>query len=148
MQRYNMLRLCISAFVVSNDGGMGMGSEKVRVFHTLRGEALETRYTPYGSVGKLFSGEGIEAVWVCKQNEAVDPGWFSQSTVDLILVVQGQLRVEFEQQPPDDQILEPGDLLILPRKTRCRAYRWPRNRKEATVFLAVYPVGPGSPQHQ
>ena len=124
-----------------------MEGEKARVFHILRSEALETRQTPYGSVGQLFRGEGIEAVWVCKQDEAIDPGWFSQSTVDLILVLQGQLRVEFEEQPAAPQILDPGDLLIVPSNTRCCAYRWPRERKEATVFVAVYPVGANSCPH-
>ncbi|HET7089860.1 MAG TPA: hypothetical protein VFL17_14580 [Anaerolineae bacterium] len=119
-----------------------MGSEHrdPQVFRILCGDAVETRHTPYGSVGTVFSGEGIEAVWVSKQDEAIEPGWFSQSTVDLILVVQGQLHVEFERPDLAPRVLEPGNLLVLPANTRCRAYRWPRDRKEATVFLAVYPV--------
>lgn len=111
-----------------------------RIFHILQREALEIKTTPYGCVGGVFSGEGIEAVWVSKQDEAIDREWFSQSKVDLIIVLQGQLRVEFEQQDLVPQVLHPGDLLILPSDTRCRAYRWPRDLKEATVFLAVYPA--------
>lgn len=110
------------------------------VFRVLRGDALETKQQPTGSVGRVFSGEGIEAAWVCKQEEAIDPGWFSQPMVDLIVVLQGQLRVEFEQEDLSPLVLDPGDLLVLPPDTRCRAYRWPRDRKEGTVFLAVYPV--------
>lgn len=109
------------------------------VFCILRGDALETNQRPTGTVGRVFSGEGIEAVWVSKQNEAMDPGWFSQPMVDLIVVLQGQLRVEFEREVLAPLVLDPGDLLVLPPDTRCRAYRWPRDRKEATVFLAVYP---------
>lgn len=111
-----------------------------RVFRILREDALEIKLTPFGSVGKVFSGEGIEAVWVSKRDEAVDPDWFSQPMVDLIILVQGQLRVEFEQEDQAPLVLDPGDLLVLPPDTRCRAYHWPRDRKEATVFLAVYPV--------
>jgi hypothetical protein len=118
----------------------------VRVFHVLDGEAHNVRETPYGSVGELFSGSGIEMVWVRKQNEEIDPGWFSQSTVDLILVMKGQLRFEFEDEKEADKILKQGDLLVLPPNTHCRAYRWPRESEEGTIFLASYPTNgrPGS----
>ncbi len=119
---------------------MGNAEGKPRIFRILRQNALEIKNTPFGSVGKLFSGERIEAVWVRKQNEDIDPDWFSQPVVDLILVVQGKLKVEFERSDLSSQVLEPGDLLILPANTRCRAYRWPRDAEEATVFIAVYPV--------
>jgi hypothetical protein len=112
----------------------------LRVFRLLDGEALEVRYSPTGNVGTIFSGEGIEAVWVCKQGEDIDPEWYSQRTVDLLVVMQGQLRVEFERQDLGPLILNPGDLLVLPASTRCRAYRWPRERREAAIFLAVYPT--------
>jgi hypothetical protein len=68
-----------------------------RIFNLLNDEALEISFSPYGSVGRLFTGEGLEAVWVKKDAEEVDPGWFEQPVVDLILVVQGQLKVEFER---------------------------------------------------
>ncbi len=112
-----------------------------RVFRIPREEALEIRQSPFGSVGTVFRGEGIEAVWVRKQGEAVDPDWFSQPATDLLLVVEGKLRVEFERPDLAPQVLEPGDLLVLPPDTRCRGYRWPRDTEGATVFLAVYPIG-------
>jgi hypothetical protein len=43
-------------------------------------------------------------------NETIDPGWFSQSTVDHILVVEGKLKVEFERHDQLPAVLEPGDL--------------------------------------
>ena len=113
---------------------------KPRVFRLLQGDALDVKHTPFGSVGRVFRGEGVEAVWVSKKDEAVDPDWFAQSSVDLIVVVQGELRVDFEERSFPSQVLRIGDLLVLPSNTRCRAYRWPRDRKEPTVFLAVYPV--------
>jgi hypothetical protein len=119
---------------------MGGEHRDPQVFRILCGDAVETRHTPYGSVGTVFSGEGIEAVWVSKQDEVVESGWFSQSKVDLLLVIQGELYVEFERSDLAARVLASGDLLILPANTRCRAYRWPRDRKEATVFLAAYPA--------
>lgn len=115
-----------------------------RMFRVLEREALQVRATPYGSVGTLLTGPGLEVVWVAKQAEDVDPGWFSQSTTDVLFVVQGQLRVEFADAVPDDMVMAPGDLLVLPPGTRCRAYRWPRDAAQATVFLAAYSPDPGS----
>jgi hypothetical protein len=66
------------------------------IVNVLRGEAGSTRVTPYGVVGTVYSGQGIEAVWVSKRGEQVDPGWFVPDTVDLILLREGHLRVEFE----------------------------------------------------
>lgn len=48
-----------------------------RIFHISSYEALEIQHSSFGSVGKLFRGEGIEAVWVKKEAEAIDPDWFS-----------------------------------------------------------------------
>ena len=114
-------------------------TRRIRVFHVLEGDALQIKSTPYGHVGRLYGDERIEAVWVRKQEEAINPEWFSQSTVDLILVMQGQLNVEFEGETKD-RLLRQGDLLVLPGDTRCKAYRWPRESEEAAIFLAVYPV--------
>ena len=114
--------------------------QELHVFRLLQGEALDIHHSPTGRVGRVFRGEGLEAVWVAKQQEVIDSAWFSQPTVDLLIILQGQLWVEFEQELQSPVVLEPGDLLALPPNTRCRAYRWPRDRQEATIFLAVYPV--------
>jgi hypothetical protein len=113
--------------------------EAPHVFDVLDGEATRTRQSAFGAVGELYSGEGIELVWVSKQDEEIDPAWFSAETVDLLLVLQGRLRVEFEDEF-DEITLEPGQLLVLPAGTRCRAYRWPRQAAEATVFVAASPA--------
>jgi hypothetical protein len=57
----------------------------------------------------------------------------------VILVVQGQLRCEFADAGLAARVLDAGDCLVLPATTRCRAYRWPRDSHEATVFVAMYP---------
>jgi len=112
-----------------------------QVFHILREEALDLRHSPTGRVGQVYRGEGLEVVWVAKQEEVIDAAWFAQPTVDLLIVLQGRLRVEFEEETRAPLVLEPGDLLKLPANTRCRAYRWPRDQQEATIFVAVYPTG-------
>ncbi len=114
--------------------------QEPQVFHLLQREALDIHDSPTGQVGRVFCGEGLEAVWVAKQQEVIDEAWFSQPTVDMLIILQGQLRVEFEQELQSSMVLGPGDLLVLPPHTRCRAYRWPRDRQEATIFLAAYPV--------
>jgi hypothetical protein len=121
----------------------------VQVLNVLRGEASEIRSTPFGDVGKVFSGEGIELVWVSKLGEPVDENWFSSPYVDLILVIQGQLKCEFESPAEPDRVLGVGEAIVLPAGVRCRAYRWPRDAAEATVFVAAYPVrgGAAAPAH-
>ncbi|HTZ28734.1 MAG TPA: hypothetical protein VMC83_32340 [Streptosporangiaceae bacterium] len=73
----------------------------------------------------------------CKQDEDIDPGWFSQLDTDVLCVVAGQLRVEFKAEPSTTLTLRQGDVLVLPPDTACRAYRWPRDSEQAAVFLAV-----------
>ena len=119
---------------------MNRANDKPQLFHILREDALETRHSTFGTVGKVFRGDGVEAVWVKKQNEEIDPAWFSQPMVDLMLVVSGKLKIEFERSDLSPSVLEPGDLLVLPPDTRCRAYHWPRDIEEPTTFFAVYPV--------
>jgi len=118
----------------------GPPTRLAELFNVLRGEAIETRRSPFGDVGPVFSGEGIELVWVSKLGEPVDPDWFEADQVDIILVVQGRLKVEFESPEQGDRVLEIGDVLVLPAGVRCRAYRWPRDAEEATVFVAAYPT--------
>ena len=118
----------------------GSGEPVPQVFNVLRGEAVERRSTPFGEVGTVFSGSGLELVWVSKQAEAIDEDWFCSGDVDLLLVVQGRLKVEFEAAGLADRVLSVGDVLVLPPGERCRAYRWPREAEAATVFVAAYPV--------
>jgi uncharacterized protein YjlB len=121
------------------------GEPGLHVFNVLRGQASQVRSTPFGDVGTIFSGHGIEMVWVSKLAEPIDPGWFSSGEIDLILVIQGQLRFEFESPSQPDRVLSVGDVLVLPAGARCRAYRWPRDASEATVFVAAYPAGQNRP---
>ncbi len=107
----------------------------------LRKEAAGVRTTPFGEVGTIFSDGALEVVWVSKQGEAVDPDWFEQDQTDVLAVIHGELKVEFESPSLEDAVLGTGEVLVLPAGCRCRAYRWPRDATEATVFLAAYRLG-------
>jgi mannose-6-phosphate isomerase-like protein (cupin superfamily) len=109
-----------------------------RFLDVIHGDAETVRDTPYGQVGTIYSDRAIEMVWVSKQGEAIDPGWVCQDFVDLLVVLQGRLKVEFQSES-SGRIMKPGEVMVLPPRTRCRAYRWPRNATKATIFLAVYP---------
>ena len=113
------------------------------IVRVLRGEGADLHSSPTGSVGRIYRGSGFEVVWVRKQAEAIDPAWFSQPMVDVLLVLQGKLRVEF-QRPRRAKVIGPGDVLVLPPGRRCRAYRWPRTARRATIFVAVYPLRAGA----
>lgn len=113
----------------------------VRVVNVLSGEASHVRPTPFGDVGTVFSSPDMEVVWVSKIGEPVDEHWFSSHDPDVILVVQGQLKFEFEDPAEADRVLGVGDVLTLPARTRCRAYSWPRHAGQPAVFVAAYPAG-------
>lgn len=112
-----------------------------QIFRTLRREAVRWRRSATGEVGQLFRGDGIEMVCVVKQGEKIDPGWFSSARPDLIVVIDGQLCIEFDDPGRTSRVLRRGDVVVLPPRTRCRAYRWPRSSRGAAVFIAVYPCG-------
>jgi hypothetical protein len=89
-------------------------------------------------VGLLHSGDGIEVVWVSKAAENIDHRWFRYPRIDVLVILQGRLRVDFREARSPSRILGPGDVLLLTAGTACRAYRWPRSAQRPTVFLAVY----------
>lgn len=60
-----------------------------RAFSVLDREAHEVRETPYGSVGVLHEGSDLNAWWIWKEHEDVDPEWTTFSREDFLFVVQG-----------------------------------------------------------
>jgi uncharacterized protein len=108
------------------------------VYNVLGGEASHIRTTPFGDVGTVFSGQHMEFVWVSKHGEPIDENWFRMKEVDLIMVVQGQLKLEFDSPAARDRVLSVGEVLVLPADARCRAFRWPRDSDHTTIFIAAY----------
>ncbi len=115
-------------------------SEFPEVFRVPLKEALEVQTSRTGDVGRLFTGEGLEAEWVYKKQEDVDADWFCYPSVDLLVVIEGQLKVEFERNGLEPRLLNPGDVLVVPPNTRCRAFRWPPESPDAAIFVAVHPA--------
>lgn len=97
-------------------------------------QALATRETPYGSVGVVHDGPELQAWWIAKDDEAIDPRWSAMPRDDLIYVIEGTLRLELEGEDPRD--LAAGDCVVIPAGRRFRGYRWPRDG-EPCLFLAV-----------
>jgi uncharacterized protein len=112
----------------------------LEVFNVLAGEASHVRSTPFGDVGTVLSGKRMEFVWVSKHGEPADDSWFSMKEVDLIMVIQGQLKLEFDAPGQRDRVLGVGEVLVLPADARCRISRWPRESDQATIFVAAYPT--------
>jgi mannose-6-phosphate isomerase-like protein (cupin superfamily) len=112
---------------------------EIRQFNVFNGEAPDVRMTPYGPVGTMVDDHGVEVVWVVKQDEAIDPEWYSQEQLDVLYVVRGMLRIEFADDISATRTLKEGELLAIPPGTRCRAYRWPRESRERVIFLAITP---------
>jgi len=115
-------------------------SAALQVFNVLAGEASHVRPTPFGDVGTVLSGNSMEFVWVSKYGEPADDSWFSMKEVDLIMVIQGQLKLEFDTPGQRDRVLSVGEVLVLPADARCRMSRWPRESDQATIFVAAYPT--------
>ena len=101
-------------------------------------ETLERRETPYGSVGVVHDGADLQAWWIWKDDEAIDPEWNALEREDLLYVIEGTLRLELEGEPPRD--LTPGECFVIPAGRRFRGYRWPRDGAPC-LFLAVTPTG-------
>jgi uncharacterized protein len=115
-------------------------NEALEVFNVLAGEASHVRPTPFGDVGTVLSGERMEFVWVSKHGEPADDSWFSMKEVELIMVIKGQLKLEFDAPGQRDRVLSVGEVLVLPADARCRISRWPRESDQATIFVAAYPT--------
>ena len=94
--------------------------------------------SPYGTVGVIHSGPDLEAWWIWKFDEEVEPTFAVMDKEDLLYVVRGSLRLELQGR--ETQELGPGQTFVIPAGTPFRGYRWPREG-EPCLFLAVAPAG-------
>jgi mannose-6-phosphate isomerase-like protein (cupin superfamily) len=101
--------------------------------------SMSARQTPYGSVEELHAGADLEAWWILKDDEEIDPGRAVMDRDDLLYVTEGSLRLELEGREPF--VLHAGELFVIPAGTPFRGYRWPRESGEHCRFLAVAPAG-------
>jgi mannose-6-phosphate isomerase-like protein (cupin superfamily) len=88
----------------------------------------------YGSVGVVHDGPDLQAWWIWKDGEEIDPQWSELPREDLLYVIEGTLRLELEGEDPRD--LTAGECFVIPAGRRFRGYRWPRDGQPC-LFLAV-----------
>jgi mannose-6-phosphate isomerase-like protein (cupin superfamily) len=88
----------------------------------------------YGSVGVVHYGPDLQAWWIWKDGEEIDPQWSELPREDLLYVIEGTLRLELEGEDPRD--LTAGECFVIPAGRRFRGYRWPRDGQPC-LFLAV-----------
>ncbi|HEU5215733.1 MAG TPA: cupin domain-containing protein [Gaiellaceae bacterium] len=101
-------------------------------------EALSVAVTPYGATGVVHSGADLEAWWIWKDDEDVEPTSAVMDSEDLLYVISGSLRLELEGQ--ESRVIRRGEAFVIPARTPFRGYRWPRDG-EPCLFLAVAPAG-------
>lgn len=101
-------------------------------------QAQSQEDSPFGAVGVVHAGPDLEAWWIWKDQEEVEPTLSVMDRDDLLYVIRGSLRLELEGRDP--LVIGPGELFVIPAGVPFRGYRWPRDG-EPCQFLAVAPAG-------
>ena len=73
-------------------------------------QALSQEDSPYGTVGVLHAGPELEAWWIWKDGEEVEPVLSVLDRDDLLYVVHGSLGLELEGADP--VVLCAGELFV------------------------------------
>jgi len=110
----------------------------------LSGEGLTYSETPYGRVAVVASLPGFRAAWIYKDQEFIDPSLDVKYVDDLIVMLEGGLKLELRGDEPQDIELRPGDAFVIPAGVPFRGYRYPRDQAQPTIFLGIYPHEEGS----
>jgi len=110
------------------------------VFDVIDREAPEIRESPYGSVGVLHVGRDLKAWWIWKDREEIEPTWKIFSREDFLYVIQGQLKLEFRDEPERSVVLGRGESFVIPPGAAFRGYRFPCDSEEPCLFVAVSPA--------
>jgi mannose-6-phosphate isomerase-like protein (cupin superfamily) len=101
-------------------------------------QALSREDSPFGAVGVVHAGSDLQAWWILKDDEEVEPSLSVMDREDLLYVVRGSLRLELEGHEPF--VLSAGQVFVIQARTPFRGSRWPRDG-EPCQFLAVAPAG-------
>jgi mannose-6-phosphate isomerase-like protein (cupin superfamily) len=100
-------------------------------------EASSVKLSPYGSVGVVHSGADLEAWWIWKAGEEVEPTQAVVDREDLLYIIKGSLRLNLDG--GESHVLHAGEAFVIPAGTPFRGYRWPRDGAPC-LFLAVAPA--------
>lgn len=101
-------------------------------------QALATKASRFGTVGTVHSGRDLDAWWIWKDAEEMEPTMAVMDHDDLLYVVRGALRLELAED--EGHVISAGEVFVIPAGTAFRGYRWPRDG-EPCLFLAVAPAG-------
>lgn len=101
-------------------------------------DALAIEESPYGAVGVIHCGDDLNAWWIWKDEEVVEPACAVMNRDDLLYVIQGSLRLELHG--GESRVIGAGQMYVIQANTPFRGYRWPRDG-EPCLFLAVAPAG-------
>lgn len=101
---------------------------------------MAVRQTAYGSVEHVHAGADLEAWWIFKEDEEIEPGPAVMDCDDLLYIAEGSLRLELDDRAPF--VLHAGELFVIPAGTQFRGYSWPRAGGGRCRFLAVSRAGP------
>ena len=104
----------------------------------LSGDGINWRESQYGRGAVVATQPGFEIFWIHKDQEAVDPSLLTMEVDDVLIVLQGELKLELRGDEPQDIVLGPGDMFTIPARVPFRGYRYPRDQVGPTVFIAVY----------
>lgn len=100
-------------------------------------EASSVELSPYGSVGVVHAGADLEAWWIWKEDEELEPTRAVVDREDLLYVIKGSLCLELDG--GESHVLHAGEAFVIPAGKPFRGYRWPRDGAPC-LFLAVAPA--------
>lgn len=100
-------------------------------------EGSSVEASPFGSVGVVHAGPDLEAWWIWKDGEDVEPTPAVMDREDLLCVIEGSLRLE---SAGESRVVRQGEVVVIPAGTPFRGCRWPRDGAPC-LFLAVAPSG-------
>lgn len=110
-----------------------------RPVRVLEGDAHLLHESAYGTAGVVHAGLDLNVWWIRKEDDEIEPTWLVLDREDVLYVVEGQLRLEFRDEPERTCVLSAGECYVVPPDTPLRGYRYPRDGAPC-LFLAVSPA--------
>jgi hypothetical protein len=104
-------------------------------FRTVKEERDASRGVVY-RVAELENPSDLVVEWVMKRHWAMEPGWYTVKSDDLVIVTLGAMRLDFRDSARPSVVLQMGDCILLPAGTVCRGTAVPTTG-EPCAFVSV-----------